>query len=65
MDLITKPDIKDWPNEIKFKVAGIPILIDYKKDLVLLPKTERAFELQDGIARYLQDEGFIETQEKE
>jgi|TARA_Y100000310_G_C20648560_1_gene798057 hypothetical protein len=65
MDLITKPDIKDWPNEIKFKVAGIPILIDYKKDLVLLPKTERAFELQDGIAQYLQDEGFIETQEKE
>ena len=65
MDLITKPDIKDWPNEIKFKVAGIPILIDYKKDLVLLPKTPRAFELQDGIAQYLQDEGFIETQEKE
>ena len=65
MDLITKPDIKDWPNEIKFKVAGIPILIDYKKDLVLLSKTERAFELQDGIAQYLQDEGFIETQEKE
>lgn len=60
MKTITKPDIENWPNEIKLKISGVPVLIDYEKDRVMLPKTPIAEKKQECIAEYLLEEGFIE-----
>ena len=57
MKLIHKPDLEDWPNEVKMMVNGVPILIDYNRDLVSIP--DEARHRQESLARYLLAEGFI------
>lgn len=59
MKLIHKPDIEDWPNEVKMAVNGVPVLIDYEQDLVVIP--DEAKDKEEHLARYLIDEGFIQT----
>jgi len=57
MKLIDKPEIENWPDTVKLKVRGVPIIIDYKTDMVMVP--DSAKHIQDNLAAYLIDEGFI------
>ena len=59
MKLIHKPDVEDWPNEWKMIVNGVPVVIDYEQDLVVIP--DAAKDRQDSLAKYILDEGFILT----
>jgi hypothetical protein len=57
MKLIDKPEAGNWPDILKLKVHGVPAVIDYKSDMVMVP--DSAKHMQDNLAAYLIDEGFI------
>ena len=57
MKLIDKPEIENWPDTLKLKVHGVPVVIDYRSDMVMVP--DSAKYMQDNLAAYLIDEGFI------
>jgi len=57
MKTIEKPDVKNWPDDLKLVVHGVPILIDYKAEQVLVPSEAR--HLEESLSHYLIDEGFI------
>ena len=61
MKLIEKPDVKNWPDDLKLVVRGVPILIDYKAEQILVPS--EAQHLQEGLSHYLIDEGFVVVNE--
>ena len=61
MKLIEKPDVKNWPDDLKLVVRGVPILIDYKAEQILVP--HEAQHLQEGLSHYLIDEGFVVVNE--
>ena len=57
MKLIDKPEIENWPDTLKLTVHGVPVVIDYRSDMVMVP--DSAKYMQDNLAAYLIDEGFI------
>ena len=57
MHTISKPDIEDWPDQINMKLNGVPIIINYEQQEILVP--DEADYRNDNLARYLVDEGFI------
>jgi len=61
MKAIEKPDIQDWPDVVNLKVNGVPIRINYKKQMIMVP--DEAHERADNIAAYLIDEGFVIVEE--
>lgn len=59
MKLIEKPDVEDWPDIVSLTVNGVPVRIDYKNQMIMVPN--EAMERQDNIAAYLIDEGIVIT----
>ena len=54
MDNIKNPDVEDWPDVVVATINGVRVEIDYKNQIILMPKgTESKGE---AIARYLVDE---------
>lgn len=61
INTIEKPDIEDWPDTVNLKVNGVPIRINYKKQMIMVP--DEVGERADNIAAYLIDEGIVVVKE--
>ena len=61
MKAIEKPDIQDWPAVVNLKVNGVPIRINYKKQMIMVP--DEVGERADNIAAYMIDEGIVVVKE--
>ena len=59
-----KPDIGEWPDTLKLKVLGVPIVIEYENAAVIAPHELKNSALSWGIAKYLIEEGFIKVTEE-
>ena len=57
MKVIEKPKIQNWPDVVELKVNGVPVRIEYKNQMIMIPNEH--MERTDNIAQYLLDEGFV------
>ena len=40
MKVIEKPKIQNWPDVVELKVNGVPVRIEYKNQMIMIPNEQ-------------------------